>query len=224
MTALRTRPLLPLALSLLVPVFACGGGSNLQAPAPERLRAPAPDSFEVEFVTSTGNWTAVFHRAWSPAGVDRIHHLVSSNFWSGARFYRVNPRVVQFGYSGTPSRDSVWRELRIPAEPVVASNDRGRISFARSGPDSRSTQLFINRIDNGWGDNEERYNYDTCCDGGYPPLGEIRKGLDAFDSINDEYGESPRQDSIGAVGNAYLARTFPRLDSIVETRVTREWR
>lgn len=175
------------------------------------------------FRTSAGDWVAVFHRAWSPRGAARVWELARRDVWAGARFYRVNPRVVQFGWSGDPARDSVWRRLTIDDEPVVETNSAGRISFARGGPDTRSFQLFVNRVDNG-GPEVERYDYDTCCDGGYPPVGEIRDGLRAFEAINDEYGQQPGQDSIRTVGNDYLRRAFPRLDSIIETRVTRSWR
>ncbi len=226
--SLPLRPLAPLVLSILVPLAACGAAMDLYQPTPEQLEAPAPDSFEVLFRTSAGQWRAVFHRSWSPEGADRIYQLAENDFWAGARFYRVNPRVVQFGYSGNPALDSVWRELSITDDPVVVPNDRGRISFARGGPDSRTFQLFINRIDNGVTDDPdvdpERFNYDSCCNGGYPPVGEIRSGIEAFDAINSEYGESPRQDSIRRVGSPYLMRAFPRLDSIIETRVTERWR
>jgi cyclophilin family peptidyl-prolyl cis-trans isomerase len=217
------RPLAPILCAVAVAASACGVGSPPRIPGPEFGSAVAPDSFEVVFRTSTGNWTAVFHSAWSPEGATRVWELARRDVWAGARFYRVNPRVVQFGYSGDPLRDSVWRSLTIDDDPVVESNSVGRISFARGGPDTRSFQLFVNRVDNG-GPEVERFDYDTCCDGGYPPVGEIREGLDAFEAINDEYGEAPPQDSIRFVGNEFLRRAFPRLDSIIGTDVVREWR
>lgn len=217
------RALAPLLSAAVVAVSACRASAPPRIPGSDFGSEVAPDSFEVVFETSAGDWTAVFHSAWSPRGAARVWELSRRDVWAGARFYRVNPRVVQFGYSGVRVRDSVWRSLAIDDDPVVASNSVGRISFARGGPNTRSFQLFVNRVDNG-GPEVERYDYDTCCDGGYPPVGEIRGGLAAFEAINDEYGESPPQDSIRALGNEFLLRTFPRLDSIVRTRVTREWR
>ncbi len=222
---MERRRLLPLlcAVAVAVAASACGAGAPPRIPGPEFGSAVAPDSFAVLFRTSAGDWTAVFHRAWSPRGAERVWELARRDVWAGARFYRVNPRVVQFGYSGDPVRDSVWRELTIEDDPVVATNSVGRISFARGGPDSRSFQLFVNRVDNA-GPGVERYDYDTCCDGGYPPVGEIREGRAAFEAINDEYGQTPPQDSIRLLGSAFLERAFPRLDSIIGTRVVAEWR
>jgi len=212
-----------LALILLAAAAACASPRPPRIPAADLASGAAPDSFEVLFVTSAGDWVATFHRAWSPRGSDRIWELARRDVWAGARFYRVNPRVVQFGLSGDPVRDSVWRSLPIEDEPVVASNSAGRISFARGGPDTRSFQLFINRVDNG-GPEVESFDYDSCCEGGFPPVGEIVRGMEAFEAINDEYGEEPAQSSIRTRGNAYLLEEFPRLDSIIETRVLREWR
>jgi len=183
----------------------------------------APDSFEVLFVTSAGEWVATFHRAWSDRGAARVWELARRDVWAGARFYRVNPRVVQFGYTGDLARDTVWRDLQIEDDTLVASNRAGRISFARGGADTRSFQLFVNRVDNA-GPEIEGFDYDTCCEGGYPPVGEIVRGMEAFEAINEEYGEEPEQSLIRREGKAYLARVFPRLDSIVETRILREWR
>ena len=126
-------------------------------PSASDLAVQAPDSFMVTFETSAGDIVIAFYREWAPLGVDRIYHLTRYNFYAGSRFFRVNPGLVQFGLSGQPALDSVWAELTIPDDPLVASNTRGTVSFAKSGPGSRNTQLFINRQDNAL--------YDTCCGG-----------------------------------------------------------
>lgn len=217
------RTLLPALCAVAVSAAACAAPAPPRVPGPDFGTEVAPDSFQVLFVTSAGDWTATFHRSWSPRGAERVWELARRDVWAGARFYRVNPRVVQFGYSGDPALDSTWRGMPIEDEPVVETNGIGRIAFARGGPDTRSFQLFINRVANG-GPEVERFDYDTCCNGGYPPVGEIVEGIASFEAINDEYGEDPEQDSIRNLGSAYLLRVFPRLDSIVQTRVIREWR
>jgi len=219
---LRRRTLLPTLCALGV-VFACAPPRPARVPAGPISPESAPDSFQVLFRTSAGDWAATFHRAWSPRGAARVWELARRDVWAGARFYRVNPRVVQFGYSGDVARDSAWRARPIEDDSLVASNRRGRISFARAGPGTRSFQLFVNRVDNA-GPEVESFDYDLCCEGGFPPVGEIARGLAAFEAINGEYGEAPEQDSIRALGNAYLRRAFPRLDSILETRILRAWR
>ena len=159
-------------------------------------------------------------RAWSPAGVDRAYYLMANDFYAGARIYRVERGfVAQWGFSGDPVLDSTWRSHPVPDEPVVASNTRGVVSFARGGPRSRSYTLFVNLVDNPRLDTLEARGVL-----GYPPIGRIDRGLDVIDGFYDAYREDPpRQDSIASFGNAYLRRHYPRLDSIVTTRVVRRW-
>lgn len=209
------------ALSAAVAIAACGPNAALWEPTPAMLAAPAPDSFVVEFTTSEGTFDVTMHREWSPLGVDRVYHLASNDFWAGARFYRVLPDfVAQWGFSGDPTLDSIWDGRGIADEPTVASNVRGTVSFARGGPETRSFTLFINLVDN------QRLD-DVTAGGvaGYPPIGRITRGEDVVHGFYTGYNQDPpRQDSIAALGNEYLRRTFPQLDSIVGTRVTREWR
>lgn len=212
----RRRAGLLLALAAFATAaLACDGGQALYDPSPRQLATAAPDSFTVRFATSAGDFQVRFIRAWSPLGVDRIYHLTRHGFYGGARFYRNNPRVVQFGYSGDPVLDSVWRAHPIADEPVVGTNRRGAVSFARGGPDTRDFQLFINRIDNP--------DYDDCCGGGYPPLGWVTEGLEVIDRLHALYGELEpgAQGQIFTDGNAYLRERYPLLDSIESVRVLR---
>ncbi len=203
-----------------VGLAACAGGGPLWEPTPEMLSARAPDSFVVEVVTSEGPFEITMHRAWSPAGVDRAYQLMTNDFYAGARIYRVESGfVAQWGYSGDPFLDSIWRSHPLPDEPVVVGNTRGVVSFARGGAESRSFTLFVNLADN--------TRLDVLELGGvvgYPPIGRIRKGVEVIDGFYGAYrGDAPRQDSIGAFGNDYLRRHYPQLDSIVSTRVIRRW-
>lgn len=193
----------------------CTDGQALRDPSPDALAEPAPDSFAVQFETSAGDFTVRFRREQAPIGVDRVHYLARHGFFEGARFFRVNPRVVQFGYSGAPALDSVWRALPLADEPVRAGNVRGAVSFARAGPNTRDFQLFINRIDNP--------AYDTCCGGGFPPLGTVVQGMATVDRLMDAYGELEpgAQDRIFTEGNAYLRERYPALDSILAVEVMR---
>lgn len=215
----RRRCALVLVLSAVASA-ACASPGPLWEPRDDELALAAPDSFLVEFTTSEGPFEAVFHRRWSPAGVDRAWYLLRHDYWAGARVYRVVPGfVAQFGFSGRPHLDSIWGERRLPDEPVVASNTRGTISFARSGPETRSYTLFVNLVDNP--------RLDTLVASGitgYPPIGRIREGVDVVAGFYPAYDDpAPRQDSIRAFGNDYLRRHFPQLDSIVGTRVLETW-
>jgi peptidyl-prolyl cis-trans isomerase A (cyclophilin A) len=202
-------------------VAACGRSAALYAPTPLMLEAQAPDSFLVDITTSEGTFTVKMRRHWSPLGVDRVFHLMENNFYAGARVYRVvDGFVAQWGFSGDPSLDSIWRDHPLADEPAVSSNVRGVVSFARAGPETRSYTLFVNLADNVRLDDLESGEVV-----GYPPIGEIVAGLEVIDGFYGAYAErTPSQDSIRLQGNAYLRRAYPQLDSIVGTRVTGWWR
>ena len=127
----------------LVAVFGCGN-ERPDAVIGDR----APDTFTVGFETSAGPFAIEFVRDWSPIAVDRAYRLSSMGYWAGSRIYRVNEAYAQFGYSGRPALDSAWVPDGLPDEPARSSNVRGSVSFARGGPNTRSTILFINRGDN----------------------------------------------------------------------------
>ena len=209
------------ALATAALATACGPNGALWEPTPAMLAVAAPDSFLVEVLTSEGAFDVMMHREWSPLGVDRAYHLVGNDFYAGARFYRVVPGfVAQWGFSGDPALDSIWDERPIADEPTVASNARGTVSFARAGPETRSFTLFVNTVDN------QRLD-DVVAGGvaGYPPIGRIERGAEVIDGFYAAYTEDPpMQDSIAQLGNEYLRRRYPQLDSIIGTRVIREWR
>ena len=200
----------------LAALFACGGDGS-DAGMSDR----APDTFTVGFETSAGPFEIEFVRDWSPIAVDRAYRLASMDYWAGSRIYRVNEAYAQFGYSGQPGLDSTWIADGLPDEPAKSSNVRGSVSFARGGPNTRSAILFINRGDNA---NLDDMQWNGVV--GFPPVGRVTLGMDAVDRLFAGYGDTPMQweDSIAAVGNAFLDREYPELDSItaVEVRSGRE--
>lgn len=212
------RFVLPLAVAVVV--GACGANNALYRPGPADLDVQAPDSFLVEVMTSEGAFTVKMRRHWSPEGVDRVWHLMDENFYAGARIYRVvDGFVAQWGFSGEPVLDSVWRSHTLPDEPTVGSNRRGVLSYARGGPETRSFQLYVNLEDN-----ERLDGLESGGVVGYPPIGEIEQGLEVIDGFYGAYQDrTPSQDSIRILGNDYLRRVYPQLDSIVGTRITGYW-
>jgi peptidyl-prolyl cis-trans isomerase A (cyclophilin A) len=174
------------------------------------MNEPAPDTFRVAFETTRGDFVVEARRDWAPHGVDRFYNLVREGFYDGVRFFRViDGFMAQFGISADPAVAGAWQGARIPDDPVVASNSRGRISFAMAGPGSRTTQLFINYDDNSRLD-----------DMGFSPIGEVVEGMEIVDSLHAGYGEGaprgrgPDQGRIQREGNAYLEEEFPDLDWI----------
>ncbi|MGH7541324.1 MAG: peptidylprolyl isomerase, partial [Gemmatimonadota bacterium] len=194
-----------------------GGSAPLDPRAPE-LNRTAPDSFDVRFETSEGMFVVRTHRAWAPNGVDRFYNLARSGVFEGARFFRViEGFVAQFGIPADPRVAAAWRAATIPDDPVLETNTRGRLTFATSGPNSRTTQLFIN-----YGDNAR---LDAM---GFAPIGEVVQGMEVVDRLYAGYGEGapngrgPSQARIQHSGNAYLEAGFPDLDAIERTEVDRE--
>jgi len=210
--------------ALAATAAACGPRSPLLAPTPRDLAWVAPDSFLVDLITSRGRVALIARRSWSLLGVDRFHFLVRNGYYDGARFFRVVPGfVVQWGISGDTALNRVWRNRDLPDEPVRQTNSRGRVAYARGGPNTRGVQLYVNLADNA--------RLDTTSTFGFPPIGEVTEGMSVMDSMFAGYscrrgspGTCPAQDSIEAQGSRYLARVHPNLDFIRRARVVREWR
>lgn len=176
---------------------------NLGPNPNEKITAPQTGTFKVKFETTAGDFVVEVHRDWSPLGAQRFYELVQDRFYDGCRFFRVVPGfVVQFGINGTPEKHRKWNR-RISDDKVVESNRRGTLCFATSGPDSRTTQLFVNYSDN------------ASLDGmGFSVFGEVIEGFHNVEGINPQYGEQPQQNLIEQQGNAYLEQAFPELDYV----------
>lgn len=187
-------------------------------PSHEKMKLTAPDAYEVLFKTTAGEFTIAVTRDWAPIGADRFYSLVKNGYYDGNKFFRVVPGfVVQWGLHGEKSVNQAWYDrdnreaVNIKDDPVKKSNTKGRIVFATSGKDSRTTQLFIN-----FGDNSR-------LDGmGFAPFGEVKgDGMKVVEKLYDGYGEPPRgvQPAIVEHGNKILDEYFPKLDSIITATV-----
>ncbi len=174
------------------------------------LKEKAPDTFKVKFTTTRGDFTVTVTRAWAPIGADRFYNLVKHHFYDNASFFRVVPSfVVQFGLSAYPPVSAAWENANIKDEPVVGSNKRGYLTYAKtSRPDTRSTQIFINLKDNAGLDAQ-----------GFSPFGYVdAQGMKVVDMLYDQYGDSgPEQDQISKLGKPYIDKGWPKLDSIKTT-------
>jgi peptidyl-prolyl cis-trans isomerase A (cyclophilin A) len=179
---------------------------------PASLRAKAPELFKVQFVTTRGDFVAEIHRDWAPLGVDRFYNLVKNGFFSNAAFFRVvvspRPFIVQFGLNASPAVNKAWEHASIKDDPVMGSNSRGTLVFATAGPNTRTTQLFINLNNNAPLDAS-----------GFAPFGTITEGMDVVDKIYPGYAERPDQQRITEEGDAYLVKNFPMIDKIKMAKV-----
>jgi peptidyl-prolyl cis-trans isomerase A (cyclophilin A) len=177
---------------------------------PATLVAKAPAEYEVKFVTTAGEFTIKVTRAWAPNGADRFYNLVRHHFYDGATFFRVLPGfMAQFGISAYPEVSQVWEHANIKDDPIVQSNHRGFVSFATAGPNTRTTQVFIN-----YGNNE------ALDRSGFSAFAVVSDGMGVVDKLYNGYGEGapdghgPNQGLISTRGHAYLEKDFPKLDSI----------
>jgi peptidyl-prolyl cis-trans isomerase A (cyclophilin A) len=176
----------------------------------------APDDFTITFSTTKGEFKAAVHRSWSPNGADRLYEMVQDGFFTDIAFFRViDGFVAQFGIHGDPAVAAEWRARQIPDDEVVASNTAGTISFAMAGPGTRTTQLFLNLVDNS--------RLDSM---GFSPVAEVTEGMDVVNAIHAGYGEGaprgrgPDQGRIQAQGNEYLKAEFPELDYVESASIS----
>ena len=175
---------------------------------PAMLKEKAPETFQVKFETTRGDFSMDVTRAWSPIGVDRFYNLVKHHFYDNMVVFRAVPGfVVQFGISSYPPVSAAWENANIKDDPVTQSNKRGFVTYAKtSQPNSRSTQIFISFKDNSFLDSQ-----------GFAPFGVISpEGMKVVEMLYDQYGDQPtnEQDQITKLGKAYLDKKYPKLDVI----------
>lgn len=189
---------------------------------PEKASLKAPAAFTVEVETSKGKFRMEVHREWAPHGADRFFNLVKLGFYDDAMFFRVirtpRPFMAQVGFNADPAVSAAWRRATIVDDPVVQSNHRGMVSFAKTNaPDSRTTQFFVNFAEN--------VNLDSY---GFAPFAKVVSGMDVVDGLYSGYGEGapqgrgPSQSNIAREGNAYLKAGFPKLDRIISMTIISE--
>jgi cyclophilin family peptidyl-prolyl cis-trans isomerase len=213
---MMSRSILTLAVALAMwATPALAQSPNLANPAALTERAPA--TYKVRFDTTKGAFVVQVTRALAPNGADRFYNLVKNGFFDNVRFFRViSGFMVQFGINGDPQMSAKWREARIPDDPVKASNTRGMITFATAGPNTRTTQVFINFANNA--------RLDAS---GFAPFGQVVSGMNVVDALNAEYGEGapngrgPDQGRLQREGNAYLAQAFPRMDFVKKASIVK---
>ena len=199
-------------------ILSLAAAFSLAGAAPALAQLPAeqaPATYKVKFETSKGDVTIEVHRDWAPKGADRFYNLVKSGFYDNVRFFRVlSGFMAQFGINGDPALMAKWRGTPITDDPVKQHNTRGTVTFATAGPNTRTTQMFIN-----FGDNSQ-------LDGmGFAPIGKVTSGMNVVDKLYAGYGEGaprgagPDQQRMQTEGNAYLTKSFPKLDYIKKATI-----
>ena len=181
---------------------------------PAVLRAKAPASFEAKFTTTKGTFVVTVHRSWAPRGADRFFNLVRARFYDGNEFFRVvKGFVVQFGISGFPAVSKAWQSANIADDPMRASNTVGTITYADAGPNTRTTQVFVNLGNNA-----------ANLDGqGFAPFGKVTTGMAVVRKLYGGYDDrlANLQGQIASQGNSFLKKHFPKLDSVIRARIVK---
>lgn len=206
------------ALAFLL-LAGCGGSSPDEASTeppsnpllqPRSFTETAPESFQVRLETTKGGILIRVTRSWAPLGADRFYNLVKAGYYDGVAFHRVLKNfVAEWGIHGDPWVNAAWRQALMADEPVRESNTRGRLTFSKNTPNSRTVQVFINLKNNSSLDSQ-----------GFSPFGEVVEGMDVVESLYSEYGDGPPrgegvyQAMAIARGDEYLNEEFPLLDRI----------
>ncbi|MGH7163015.1 MAG: peptidylprolyl isomerase [Planctomycetota bacterium] len=202
-------PAAPLSPSSASSASSPASGKHAALENPSLANERAPDTYRVRLETTKGAIVIEVTRAWAPRGADRFFNLVKIGYYDDVAFFRVlKDFMAQCGIHGDPAVNQVWHRARIPDDPVREPNQRGHVTFATSGPDSRTTQIFINFKDNSFLDSQ-----------GFAPFGRVVEGMDVAYAIYLGYGETPNQASIQSRGNEYLRSQFPQLDYIKRATV-----
>ncbi|SDQ73685.1 peptidylprolyl isomerase [Flagellimonas zhangzhouensis] len=201
---------------VLVTILSCKSNFKLKW-----TNEKAPEYFTAKFETTKGDFVIESRREWSPAAVDRLYQLIEHGFYTDIAIFRVLPNfVAQFGIHNDSTISSSWNRVKIKDEPVLKPNTQGSVSFARGGPESRKTQLFINLKDN-----SPRLDTISFMDvTGFPVVAQVISGFDVAESFYDGYEAEldDKQDKIFAQGNTYLKKNYPKLDYIHKAYITKE--
>lgn len=206
MTGMKRSLFIALGVALIVVAVVLGLASRKK----EEVKVTVPETYRVKFETSQGDFVVEVQRAWAPRGADRFHQLVRMGYYTESRFYRVlDGFIAQFGVHRDFNVHGKWRNYFIIDDPRTQKNLRGTISFAKSDPNTRATEVFINLKDNPALDDEN-----------FVPFARIVGGLDVADKLYSGYGEMRPDGKYIDAGrvegstNEYLVQRFPKLDYV----------
>ncbi len=195
------------------------GVASSQVPDLSLLKRNAPESFRAKFITTKGVFVIEAYRKWSPMGVDRLYQLIRSGFYNNNLLFRVEKNfVAQFGIADAEDLNRFWDPKKLKDEPSKTLHKKGVIAFARGGPNTRTTQLFINMTNNPQNDTTLRLGVK-----GFTPVARVISGMENVLRFNDQYGRATtaHQDSIYKYGNRYFEKKYPGLDKIISATLVK---
>lgn len=198
--------LIPILLLLLT--ISCQPKENFNV---AWTREQAPEHFKAKFETHQGDFEIEVTRKLSPKAADRFYQLVKHHYFDKGIFYRVVPGfVAQFGRTDNALIEQ-WRAVKIPDEPVISGNQKGSISFARAGKETRDVEVFINLQNNTVLDTLQFEGVR-----GFPSFGHVTRGMDVVEKLYSGYGENTMNDPNMYTNPEAFYQKFPKLDLIIK--------
>jgi peptidyl-prolyl cis-trans isomerase A (cyclophilin A) len=182
------------------------------------------ETTRVECTTSTGDLRIIIQPDWSPRGACRFLELIHAHYFDGCALNRVVPGfLTQFGIGADYAMRSRYRMETIPDDqPRGISFKPGYLSYAGSGPNSRSNEVFIVMPD---ADDWTLSNFGAS-NPWETPFGFVEEEtlttVGNFEAYGDmpPWGTGPRPELIYEEdGYHYLKKNFPRLSYIHECRI-----
>jgi len=129
---------------------------------------------KIELETNHGKIVIELYSAEMPVTAGNFEKLVSDGTYNGVIFHRIiSGFMIQGGDPtgtgmGDPSIPKIQDEF---TGSDLDKNNRGTLAMANAGPNTGSSQFFINLVDNNF------------LDGKHPVFGKVVEGMDIVDAI-----------------------------------------
>ncbi|MBQ7502924.1 peptidylprolyl isomerase [bacterium] len=158
----------------------------------------------VRFETTKGNVDMEIYPEAAPNAATRFIELVKAGFYNDIPIFRVvkhpEPFVAQFGINWRPGMIE-WKDKNFNDDPCLFHLERGTLAFAKAGPNTNSTQVFINYTNTDFLQSQNFTTFGTVINDGM-------KVADQFESVgNPSMGLD--QGALWMNGAAYL-KSLPK--------------
>ena len=147
------------------------------------LSVSAGNNPSVRMVTNKGNIEITLNKEKAPKSVNNFLEYAKSDYYNGTIFHRIIKGFMIQG--GGFTKDLQRKKTNMPIQNEADNglkNNRGTIAMARTNmPHSATAQFFINTANNKPLD----YTGKSMRGWGYTVFGEVTKGMDIVDNIEN---------------------------------------
>jgi len=164
----------------------------------------------VVFETTGGDIHIAVYPEAAPNAAARFIELVEAGYYDNTPFFRIVPDfVAQFGINWREGHRD-WQERNFDDDPPIFALERGTLAFAKAGPNTNSTQVFINYSENNFlGAPTPDRNFTT--------FAAVTEGMDVVDSFT-QVGELS-QPRLWSNGDSYIDSLSTKPTMIVRARI-----